>query len=138
METWAFRMCLLSSFSVDTRRERALGVVPHVVGARSTQRNGVLTLTTPGTSLSKFYANKIRDYFKERVFYSPTQGGVLMQVREKCSEILRKFEDEAMRSAAFLEHRQLPIVTLDVVPLPPPRIKPHERTRLPFHFSPIF
>jgi hypothetical protein len=32
----------------------------------------------------------------------------------------------------------MPKVTLDVVPLPPPRIKPHERTRLPFRFSPVF
>ena len=61
-----------------------------------------------------------------------------MQVHEKYYENLGKFEDEAMRFAAFLERRQMPTVTLDVVPLPPPRIKPHERTRLPFRFSPVF
>jgi len=32
----------------------------------------------------------------------------------------------------------MPTVTLDVVPLPPPRIKPHERTRPPFHSSLVF
>ena len=43
-----------------------------------------------------------------------------------------------MRFAAFLERRQMPTVTLDVVPLPPPRIKPHERTRLLFRFLAVF
>jgi len=43
-----------------------------------------------------------------------------------------------MRSDPFLERRRLPTVTLDVVPLPPPRIKPHERTRPPLRFLSVF
>ena len=60
---------------------------------------------------------------------------VRRKIRRKYIKFLRMGQ---CALGAFLEARHLPTVTLDVVPLPPPRIKPHECTRLSFHFSLVF
>ena len=125
--------------SVSTSRKRPLDVVPHLVGARSTSRtSGVLTLTTPGTPRSKVHPNKIRNYFRELIAY----GLDAKRSRDASQRINDKKSGKnwggAMCFGTFLERRQMPTVTLDVVPLPPPRIKPHERTRLLFRSLPIF
>ena len=135
METWAFRTCLLSTFSVDTERETA--------GWRTTCCRCEIDLKKERGSHAynawhftlKFSAKQNTELLERTDFLqSRLKAGSWCKSEKNPG----KYENQTMHFGAFLERRQMPTVTLDVVPLPPPRIKPHERTRHPFRFSLIF
>jgi len=142
METWAFRTCLLPTLSVDTQREMAgcrTTFCRCEIDLKNLKERGSHAYNAWHFSLEVPPQKKKHVIILENFFTASTQSGDCNASPRKISKKTREnSRARAMRFGMFLEHRQMPTVTLDVVPLPPPRIKPHERTRLPLRFSLIF
>ena len=96
METWAFRTCLLPSFSVGVRKERSLDGVPHVVVCEIDLRNeqGSHAYNAWHTPRLKFRPCEIRNNFRDLVICTlSTRRGCDASPKENAKKNPRKIEN---------------------------------------------